>query len=121
MQWIKLSAAMMILSAATQANAGLFDCCKKDPVCCAPAPLCCDVQPTCFAPAPMHCHAAPSCCAPAATCCDAHPVSHYAPVYDACSCGPACNCCPPKKQCCLHRLWDCEKRKNKWIMNRMGW
>jgi hypothetical protein len=38
MQWIKLSAAMMILSAATQANAGLFDCCKKDPVCCAPSP-----------------------------------------------------------------------------------
>lgn len=116
MRWIKLSAALLILSATTQVNAGLFDCCDKEPSCCAPAPTCCDVQPTCCAPAAVHCPAAPNCCAPGPTCC--HDAA-CGPTYAGC--GPSHHCCPPKKKCFLSRLWDCEKRKNRWIMNRMGW
>jgi hypothetical protein len=120
MRWITVSAALLILSA-SQAQAGLFDCCKKEPVCCCPAPTCCHVEPSCCAPAPTCCNVAPSCCAPAPACCHEAPSCHVpqtccesAPVYY--------ECCPPKKhKCCLCKLWDMEKRKNRWIMSKMGW
>lgn len=125
MRWIKICAALLLLSAITsQANAGWFDCCKHEPACCAPAPTCCHVQPSCCAPTPTACHVAPTCHAPAPT---YGPVeSSYVPNHGCYeSCGPVYgDCydyCPPKKRCCLCRLWDCEKRKNRWIMNKMGW
>ena len=131
MQWIKVSAAFLILSAAaSQAEAGLFDCFNHQPSCCAPAPTCCHVQPSCCAPVPTcctpaPCHVAPTCQAPA-------PAYHVAPSCQApieTCCPDVCYeeiyCCPPKPKCCLLRcfskLWSCEKRKNRWIMGRMGW
>lgn len=121
MRWFTVSAALMILSAASQANAGLFDCCKNEPTCCCPAPTCCHVEPSCCAPAPTCCNVTPSCCAPVPAVCHEAPSCH---VPQAChdTCGPVYyEYCPPKKKCCLCKLWDMEKRKNRWIMNKMGW
>ncbi len=124
MQWIKVSAAFLILSAAaSQADAGLFDCFKHQPTCCAPAPTCCHVEPSCCAPAPTCCHTAPSCCAPApchvAPTCHAPAACHVAPSccapMETC-CPDVCYeeyCCPPKHQCCIakffSKLWQLRK------------
>jgi hypothetical protein len=84
MRGITLTAAMVVLTMSSSANAGLFGLfgsngygggCSAEPTCCAPveasccAPAAC-CEPTCCAPAAC-CNADPTCCAPApASCCD---------------------------------------------------
>ena len=71
---------------APKADAGLFDCLRKNS-CCEPAPVCCEPEPVCCEPAP-----APVCCepAPAPVCCP-----EPAPVC----CEPAPVCCEPEPCC----------------------
>lgn len=99
MKWFTLSAAMLVCCfSAVDAKAGLFDCCKHEPACCAPAPVCCNVAPSCCAPTPHCCNVTPSCCAPAC-----------APACGP-TCGPTCgpiggsacapSCCAPAPTCC---------------------
>jgi len=80
MRGITLTAAMVVLTMSSTANAGLFglfghksDSCSEEPSCCAPAEADCSapaecVEPTCCAPAEASCcaPAEPTCCAPAA-------------------------------------------------------
>ena len=119
MRWINVCAAFLMLSAAaSQAQAGLFDClCHAEPTCCAPAPSCC-------APAPSCCEVAPSCCAPAPVCAPTCAV----PVETCCPpvcCEPVYYCPPPEHKCCLCKffggMWNMEQRKNRWLMNQVGW
>ena len=94
MKAITLTAALVVLSIANSAQAGIFGLfksnngcggCSVEPTCCAPVdPTCCaPVDPSCVAPAACgdHKHADPSCCAPVAPACNA-------PVDPAC-CAPA--------------------------------
>lgn len=121
MKWMTLSAAMLLCSVSS-ANAGLFDCFKKEASCCAPAPMCCE-EPSCCAPAPKCCHVEPTCCAPAAcapaNCAPACEPTCCAPAPKCCHVEPSCcaptpscvsvcepTCAAPEKKCCLFGLLD---------------
>ena len=96
MKGIFLSAAMMVLTISSSADAGLFGLfesksgCGHEPSCCAPAE-CCE----------------PTCCAPAQACCEP-------------SCAAPSNCCQPKKKGFFARIMDIERSKNKWLLGTIG-